>query len=173
MFNFYDMLGDNTSALMNMLVLFKGAIPVITTDNPPYTQEDFSAIFPVFPIGDGENEIPNEVFNLFLGMANHSIKHERYYSNWKYLMGLYIAHHLTLYLQTQTGDPTAANALKTALPTGLASSKSVDGLSISYDFTWANDGDYAGYGTWKQTAYGQQLITLTKIYGHTGAWING
>lgn len=173
MLDYYSMLGANNTALINMIELFRNGSPIITTDNPPFTQEDFSGIFPIFPIGSQQGQIPSEVFNLFLGMANHTIKYDRYHSNWKYLMCLYIAHHLTLYLQTQNGDATSANALKAALPTGLASSKSVDGLSISYDFTWANDSDYTGYGTWKQTEYGQQLITMTKIYGHTGAWING
>ena len=51
-------------------------------------------------------------------------------------------------------------------------SKSVDGLSISYDLLGITD-DLQGYGTWKLTAYGQQLVTLTKIYGHAGMWVNG
>ena len=46
------------------------------------------------------------------------------------------------------------------------------GLSISYDLLGITD-DLQGYGTWKLTAYGQQLVTLTKIYGHAGMWVNG
>lgn len=168
----YAMLGINTTATMCMIDIFKSGC-IITTDNPSYTLQDFKGVFPVFPIGSNEGDIPEEVFNLFLGMANGAIKYDRYKSSWKLLMGLYIAHFLTLYLRTQSGDTGASTALSGALPTGLVSSKSVDGLSLSYDFTWANDQDFTGYGTWKQTEYGQQLITLTKPFGHVGMWING
>lgn len=173
MLDFYAMLGFTNNATIDMLDQYKASSNIITTDNPPYDLVDFSSAFPVFPIGEGGGAIPTYVFNLFLDMANAAIKEERYKTSWKFLMGLYIAHFLTLYLRTQQGDASAQNALAGSLPTGLASSKSVDGLSISYDFTWANDSDFEGYGTFKQTEYGQQLITLTKPFGHAGMWING
>ena len=105
-------------------------------------------------------------------MANKSIKYDRYYDMWKYLMCLYIAHFCVLYLQTQKGDEDSQKALQGALPTGVATSKSVDGLSISYDLLGISD-DLNGYGTWKYTTYGQQLATLTKMYGMAGMWVNG
>ena len=121
---------------------------------------------------DGEINIPVAFFNLILSMANKSIKYDRYYDSWKYLMCLYIAHFCVLYLQTQKGDADSQKALQGALPTGVATSKSVDGLSISYDLLGISD-DLNGYGTWKYTAYGQQLATLTKMYGIAGMWVNG
>lgn len=158
-----------------MMEAFSGSSNVILTDNPPFTQEDFSAIFPIFKISKTSLvktcEIPQAVFNLFKAMADGAIKYDRYYDQWKYLMCLYIAHYMTLYLETQQGEPSSVNALKNALPIGIASSKSVDGLSVSYDFMGVTDG-MEDYGTWKLTLYGQQLITLTKIYGHGGMWIN-
>lgn len=163
-----EMLGYTNNAKI-MMEAFQGSSNVILTDNPEFTQEDFNEIFPIFNIND---DIPVEIFNLFKAMADKSIKYDRYVSNWKYLMCLYIAHNLTLWLKTQQGDPTAQNALKRSVPIGIASSKSVDGLSISYDFMGVTD-DFSGYGTWKLTVYGQQLITLTKIYGHGGMWVNG
>ena len=87
-------------------------------------------------------------------------------------MCLYIAHYMTLFLMTQNGDPGAQAALSGALPRGIASSKSVDGLSISYDFM-DTASDLKGYGTWKYTIYGQQLATITKMYGHGGMWVTG
>ena len=169
------LLGYTNNAHM-MMEAFRGASNVITTDNPDFTQSDFSEVFPVFNLATstttGEGQIPQAVFNLFKGMADGAIKYDRYFTNWKYLMCLYIAHYLTLFLQTQGGDPSSANALKGALPTGIASSKSVDGLSVSYDFMGVTDG-MEDYGTWKLTSYGLQLITLTKTFGHGGMWING
>lgn len=174
--DFWGMLGGNTSAKMYMEI-FRSPSNIILTDNPPYTQEDFTKTFPKFVINDSESEnegegIPYAVFNLFLSMANHSIKYDRFKSLWKYLMSLYIAHYCTLYLQTQAGSPNAKEILASAMPKGIATSKSVDGLSISYDVTTVAN-DFAGYGTYKNTLYGQQLITLSKLYGMGGMWVNG
>lgn len=171
--DFWSMLGYTNNAWM-MMEAFGGSSNVILTDNPEYTQAMFLAMFPVFKLVTEEDPtgIPVPVFNLFKAMADKTIKYDRYKGQWEYLMGLYIAHYLTLYLQTQSGTPGAQAALQGALPRGVAQSKSVDGLSISYDFMdMAND--LAGYGTYKLTAYGQQLATLTKIYGHAGMWVNG
>lgn len=167
-----NILGDSNNAYM-MMEIFRGASNVILTDNPEFTLCDFSSVFPIFVIADStEESIPIEVFNLFYNMANKSLKYDRFKSQWKYCMCLYIAHYLTLYLQTQSGDPGSQSALAGALPRGIASSKSVDGLSISYDFMGAAE-DLSGYGTWKYTNYGQQLATITKIYGHGGMWVIG
>lgn len=169
-----NILGDSNNAYM-MMEVFRGASNVILTDNPEFTLEDFSSIFPIFNVQNGcaanQDEIPIEVFNLFYNMANKSLKYDRFISNWKYCMCLYIAHFLTLYLQTQNGDPSSQAALANSIPKGIASSKSVDGLSISYDFMGVSD-DMSGYGTWKYTIYGQQLVTMTKLFGHGGMWVN-
>lgn len=173
----WSMLGFNNNATMFMEA-FRGVSNVILTDNPQFTQDDFKSIFPIFPIGvenpdENGNYIPEEVFTLFMLMANKAIKYDRYKSSWKYLMCLYIAHMMTLYMQTLTNpeDVSVANALKGALPTGIATSKSVDGLSISYDLLGTTGMD--DYGTWALTKYGQQLITMTRIFGHGGMWVNG
>lgn len=149
---------------------------IILTDNPPFTLEDFASIFPVFKVSSTEetatDEIPFAVFNLFLSMANACIKYDRYKENWKYLMCLFIAHYFTLFLETQKGNADNAAALASAMPKGIAVSKSVDGLSVSYDMQ-DTAGDFMGYGTYKYTSYGQQLITLTKLYRGMGMWVNG
>lgn len=172
--DYWAMLGYNNNAQMFMEVFGGTASNVILTDNPEYTREMFSQNFPAFLFsedGSVEGSIPIPVFNLFLDMANKSIKYDRYKSLWKYLMGLYIAHYLTLYLMTQQGEPGAQAALQGSVPRGIATSKSVDGLSISYDMMEVTN-DLAGYGTYKLTIYGQQLATLTKNYGHAGMWVN-
>lgn len=169
--DFWGMLGYTNNAYMFMEV-FGGSSNVILTDNPPFTIEDFKEVFPVFLFGEDAGQIPVPVFNLFKAMSDKSMKYDRYKTSWKYFMCLYIAHMLNLYLQTQGGEPGATTALQGALPKGIAQSKSVDSLSISYDFM-GMENDLAGYGTWKLTAYGQQLATLTKVYGHAGMWANG
>lgn len=171
----WQMLGYQNNATMFMEA-FSGVSNTINTDNPEFTKEDFTSTFPVFPISDdfdSENpSIPTAFFNMVMAMANSTIKYDRYKGQWKYLMCLYMAHYFTLFLQTQKGDANAQSALQGAMPSGVATSKSVDGLSISYDLMGMTD-DLSGYGTWKYTIYGQQLVTLTKMYGHAGMWVNG
>lgn len=168
--DFYNMLGYTNNAYIFNAV-FGNPSSIILTDNPPFTQQEFSSIFPVFVIGN--NGIPQEVFSLFLAMANACIKEARYKSQWKYMMGLFIAHNLTLYLRANEGDPGAESALKNSNPTlGIAQSKSVDGLSISYELLNAAT-DLAGYGTWNLTTYGQQLATMSKLYRGMGMFVNG
>ena len=166
-----SMLGYTNNAYI-MVEAFRSSANVILTDNPEYTKEMFLESFPVFSASFDDNTIPEYVFNLFVGMAQASIKKDRYNSAWEFLMGLYVAHNLVLYMRTQQGDPSAANALKGSLPVGIASSKSVDGLSISCAFVGLQE-DFNGYGTWKLTTYIQQLITMTKSFGRAGMWING
>lgn len=165
------MLGYTNNAYM-MMETFRSSSNVILTDNPEYTLCMFHKTFPVFVIGEAEGEVPEAVFNLFKAMADKAIKYDRYKSAWEYIMGLYIAHLSVLFLKANQGDPSSLAAIQNSVPSGVATSKSVDGLSISYDLMGANE-DYAGYGTWKLTTYGQQLITMTKMYGHGGMWVNG
>ena len=127
-----SMLGYTNNAYI-MVEAFRSSANIILTDNPEYTKEMFLESFPVFSASFDDSTIPEYVFNLFVGMAQASIKKDRYNSAWEFLMGLYIAHNLVLYMRTQQGDPSAANALKGSLPVGIASSKSVDGLYISYE----------------------------------------
>lgn len=165
------MLGYTNNAYM-MMEAFRSSSNVVLTDNPEYTLCMFRKTFPIIPVGEGEQEVPEAVFNLFKAMADKAIKKDRYFSAWEYLMGLYIAHMSILYLKANQGDPSSLAAIQSSVPSGVATSKSVDGLSISYDLLGTAE-DFAGYGTWKLTTYGQQLITLTKMYGHSGMWVNG
>lgn len=177
MINYWTFLGDTTTATIYSEV-FGNPSNIFLTDNPPFSMDDFLEIFPTFKIEaeDSTSEldltttIPYPVFSLFLSMANQSIKYDRYKGLWKYMMCLYIAHYLTLFLETQKGSENNALALANSMPKGVATSKSVDSLSISYDMMDVTS-DFSGYGTYKLTAYGQQLITLCKMY-KTPQWVN-
>lgn len=185
-FDFWSALGFTNNALM-MMETFGGSSRIILTDNPDYTLEMFRLAFPVFRIQDDPSaevdrtsdnsnsnsddyDLPFYLFNLFRSMANASIKYDRYPNIWEYAMGLYIAHYLALALQTSQGDPSAAAVLAGAMPKGIATSKSVDGLSISYDMMDLAS-DMEGYGTFKYTMFGMQLVTLIRPYGHGGMWV--
>ena len=84
-------------------------------------------------------------------------------------MGLFIAHFLTLYLQSMASpdDPTQ-KIINAGLAKGMVSSKSAGGLSISYDFSMISGQEFNGWGTYKLTAFGQQFITLARLYAMGG-----
>jgi hypothetical protein len=139
--------------------------------NPPFGPGDFQAVYPQFWQG-GEPLVPGEVLDMYVKFADSFVKLSRYHEAWKVCMSLAIAHFLTLYLRTMTADPEsgAAGVIKAAETKGLVSSKSVDGVSVSYDFSTAL-ADLGGWADWKTTEYGIQFITLAKNYARGGLMV--
>ena len=152
--------------------IIAGASNIRTGDNPPYTSEDFLAMYPQFGKVDeatGQPMIPSVVLEAWVKLAHASLNIARYHDAWEVCMGLFIAHFLTLYLQTAASpdDPTG-KILNSGLAKGLVSSKSANDLSISYDFSFLSGQEFAGWGTYKLTAFGQQFITMARIYSMGG-----
>jgi len=112
--------------------------------------------------------IPIEVIEMYIELAHSSIKQSRYRKAWKHCMCLFIAHFSTLYMQSMvTGDATAV--VHASQSRGLVSSKSVDGVSVSYDFSQMQD--LEGFAAWKLTTYGVQLATFAKMYSKGGMYV--
>ena len=132
-------------------------------DNPPYSKETFLALYPQF-----KDKVPEAFLDMYTSLANASLSYQRYYDAWEMVMGLFIAHFCTLYLQT-AAEPgsTAAEILAAGELRGLQASKSVGGVSISYDYNTALSG-LDEWGGWTTTAYGAQFATLAKLYGKGG-----
>jgi hypothetical protein len=142
--------------------------------NPPYGVEDFYNTFPQFfnppeevPDGGGPGPpvplVPMAVLQMYINLAHSCISYAIFRDAWFLCMGLFIAHWLTLYLQT-ADDPLAGET------TGLISSKSVDGVSVSYDNN-AVTSDMEGFGMYKSTSYGEQLATWAKLMGLGGLYV--
>ena len=150
--------------------IIAGASNIRRGDNPPYTSEDFLSMYPQFGKTDenGNTVIPSVVIDAFVQLAHACISKARYFDAWNVAMGLFIAHHLTLYLQTMASpDDSIGKIMSAGLAKGLMSSKSAGDLSVSYDFSIFT-GDFNGWGTYAMTAFGQQLITFAKMYSMGG-----
>lgn len=132
-------------------------------DNPPYVVADFLALYPQF-----EGKVPESFLGMYTGLASASLSYQRYYDAWPMVMGLFVAHFCTLYLQSAV-DPesTAAEILQAGTTKGLASNKSAGGVSLGYDYATALTGLEA-WGGWTTTAFGVQLATMSKLYGKGG-----
>ena len=132
------------------------------------TVESFLSFYPQFsiiptPVIDEYVEQANRRFNDFEDEAEHARR-------------LYIGHKLTLYAQTFAENnslaPMAVTMAKLA-GSGVAAqalSKSVGGVSISKSEGSAVS-SISGYGEWKLTAFGLQLIGLAKIATAGGIWV--
>lgn len=132
-------------------------------DNPNYTAETFLALYPQF-----KGKVPEAFLEMYAGLASASLSYRRYYDAWEMVMGLFIAHFCTLYLQTAAEpESTAAEILGAGELRGLQTSKSAGGVTYSYDYNTALSG-LEEWGGWTATAYGAQFAALAKLYGKGG-----
>lgn len=151
-----------------VLQIIAGAANIRIGENPEYTADDFLLMYPQFGAKKqdgvlGISVVPSFVIDAWVKVAHASINKARYRDMWEIAMGFFIAHYLTLYLQTAANpnDP-LGKIVNAGLAKGLQTSKSVSDISTSYDFgTVAKDFD--GWGTYKQTAFGQQFITIARM----------
>ncbi|WP_301962255.1 DUF4054 domain-containing protein [uncultured Megasphaera sp.] len=155
---------------MSVFGIIANASNIRHGDNPEYTKEDFLAMYPQFGAADdaGNPQIPDVVMDAWLKMAQAAISKARYGDMWDMAMGFFVAHWLTLYLQTAAdADAPVGKIISAGLAKGLQTSKSAGDLSVSYDFSIVA-GDFDGWGTYKYTMFGQQLITLAKVVSMGG-----
>ncbi len=120
---------------------------------------DFLTLYPSF-----EN-MPPEVLELMLQQANDTVLESRWHARWKLGVCLYAAHLLTLWAKTSTPDGADDAAVAAAGQSrGTVTSKSVGGISVSYGASEAT-GDLTGYGSLKDTVYGQQFASMARLVG--------
>ena len=132
------------------------------------TSEIFLAFYPQF------GAIPSVVLDEYVNQSN--LRFDEFLDSEEEARRLYIAHKLTLYAQTFTPEqsgtatPTGMAALKSAGVAAQALSKSVGGVSVSKTEGSAL-ASISGYGEWKQTEFGLQLINLAKIAVAGGRYV--
>jgi hypothetical protein len=149
--------------------IIAGAANIREGANPPFTVDDFRAMYPMFWADDVKPLLPDAVIEMYVGFAYAIVNIARYHEAWKVCICLVVAHFLILYLRTLAlvDDPTAQDVIKAGETRGLVASKSVDGVSVSYDYSTAIS-DLDGWAAWKTTEYGIQFLTLAKVYNLGG-----
>jgi hypothetical protein len=137
--------------------------------NPPYAASDFLTDFSQFETAYGST-LPQTLVQKFIDMANGSLAYGKYAEVWSYCMGLYVAHFCTLYLSASQNSSDASGLVSSAEPLLLKTAESVGDVSVSYDVNSIAD-DLKNFGSFKATAYGQQLATFAKMAGVGGMTI--
>ena len=79
-------------------------------DNPAYTLDNFFKFYPQF-----KDIVPDVVANSFLELANNNLQYRRYHGQWEFCMSLFIAHFLTLYLESMSDSDTPSGIIFTSL----------------------------------------------------------
>lgn len=134
-------------------------------ENPNYTVDDFYAFYPQF-----KDQVPENVITAFINLASANINIKRWNKSWEFGMALFIAHFLTLYVKTSgTVDEPQTN-LASGLIRGIQTSKSVDGVSVSYDVSSVLT-ELDGWGSYKLTEYGIQLLTMARLLGKGNMYV--
>lgn len=134
-------------------------------ENPEYTVDNFYAFYPQF-----KDQVPENVVEAFVNLASANINIKRWNKSWEFGMALFIAHFLTLYIKTSgTVDDPQTN-LASGLVRGIQTSKSVDGVSVSYDVSSVLT-EMDGWGSYKLTEYGIQLLTMARLLGKGNMYV--
>lgn len=135
-------------------------------ENPEYTLEDFFTFYPQF-----QKQVPNAVVQSFINLASANLNIERWHKSWKFGMALFIAHFLTLYVKTVGTACNPNTNLASGNIRGIQTSKSVDGVSVSYDVSSVLT-ELDGWGSYKLTEYGIQLLTLARLLGKGNMYVH-
>ena len=116
----------------------------------PITIEDFRARFPEFdnPVAT-DAQIQAAIEDT---QCNFSIN--KWGCNYKRGHSLYVAHYLTIQSRRTSGGVGGAS------PSLQATSKSVDGVSVSYNASVASSNSYEWF---KSTVYGQEYLALLDV----------
>jgi hypothetical protein len=106
--------------------------------------------------------VPLAVLNVYINLASASIMQSRYQDGWALAMALYIAHFVTLWLQSDgTPATNAAQAAQQGMARGIQVSKSVGDTSVSFQPLQGIE----DWGAWNLTMYGLQFATMARVIG--------
>lgn len=102
------------------------------------------------------------IIQLYLNIAYASLMQTRWRESWPLVMALYIAHYLTLWIETEANPQTTpGQIIANSLQAGITISQSADGVSQGLEALKAIE----NWGTWSLTQYGVQLATLGRVVG--------
>ena len=118
------------------------------------TLAEFRAAYPAL------NGVGDKTALYWLGVAKNFVAEDRWQDMTSLGEGLFVAHWLSMSMQAQKAETAGSFGGGAG---GLLTSKSVGGVSFSYDVSSVT---VAGAGAYNQTAYGRQYWQLAQMFGN-------
>ena len=133
-----------------------------------YTAEQFQEDFPQFFNSWGQPLLPASMLEEIIRMANAAVQPDRCGEGWRYAVGLYVAHYVTLYLRGYAASNETPNAAAASgALVGMVKSATLGDASVSYD-TAAITAGTEDWGDLNSTTYGQMFANRAKLIGMAG-----
>ena len=136
-----------------------------------YTVEQFQEDFPQFFKSSGESLLPETMLKEIIDMANVSVQPDKWLESWRFAVGLYTAHYVTLFLRSYSpSSETAAQAAASGALVGVIQSATLGDSSISYDTSAITTGT-EDWGDLNSTTFGQMFANRAKLIGMAGSYV--
>jgi hypothetical protein len=150
-------------------LLVAEAANIVFGTNPAFGVESFLELYPQFgqnsngdwPIENGT--VYQAVLQTYINLASACVNWLRWRDSWQVGMCFFVAHFMTLWLQSYTDPELPVRAVASAgLSKGIMASKSVGDVSVSYQLVTQG---WESWGAWNLTLFGQQFIQLANLAG--------
>lgn len=136
-----------------------------------YTVEEFQQDYPQFFNKEGNFLGSLPMLEEIIRMANVSIQPDRWLDGWRYAVGLYVAHYVTLSLRGYAAsNETPEQAAASGALVGVVKSAALGDASVQYDTTALTAGT-EDWGDLNSTTYGQILANRAKLIGMGGTMV--
>lgn len=133
-----------------------------------YTVEQFQADYPQFFTAEGVSLLPPPMLCKVIDMANTAVQPDKWLDEWRFAVGLYTAHYVTLFLRSYApSSETPQQAAASGALVGVVKSATLGDSSVTYD-TSAITAGTEDWGDLNSTTYGQMLANRAKLIGLAG-----
>lgn len=114
---------------------------------------------------------PSAIVDMFVEECKRVILPSKWKTMWRYNSGLYVAHHLTMYLSTyKDSSDDAEDVVSGSSRNGELTSASLGDASVGYDNKVITE-QALKWGVYNQTEYGKLLITNARLVGMGGSYV--
>ena len=136
-----------------------------------YTLEQFRQDYPQFFNSAGEFLGSQAMLDEIINMANVAVQPDKWLEGWRYGVGLYVAHYVTLSLRGYAqSNETPEQAAASGALVGMVKSATLGDASVSYD-TAAITAGTEDWGDLNSTTYGQMFANRAKLVGMAGSYV--
>lgn len=136
-----------------------------------YTVEQFQQDYPQFFNAEGNFLGSLPMLEQIIEMANTAVQPDKWLDAWRYAVGLYVAHYVTLSLRGYAAsNETPEQAAASGALVGMVKSATLGDASVNYD-TAAITAGTEDWGDLNSTTYGQMFANRAKLIGLAGTYI--